>query len=181
MKKLIITVVAMALGIVTNAASYNWSAYNGGFSPDGENPLEGTIYLFDGTTYAVDAVTSALDDSATLNNALASVALNEGAFMLEGTGLDADSNDVGHMFAVVINETGDGYWASEMVNLAINDAIKGGAQARFNFGENYEVAFTPISSGPTPPTPGPDPVPEPTSGLLMLLGLSGLALRRRNA
>ena len=180
MKKLIITVVAVALGIVANAASYNWKAQNDGYSPDGENPLAGTAYLFDGTTYTIDAITSALNDSATLNNALASVALDEGAFMLEGTGLDADANDVGHMFAVVINEAGDAYWASSMVDVNINDAVKGGAQAQFGFGENYEVAFTPISSGPTP-GPGPDPVPEPTSGLLMLLGLSGLALRRKQA
>ena len=33
--------------------------------------------------------------------------------------------------------------------------------------------------GPTPP--GPTPVPEPTSGLLMLLGVAGLALKRRKA
>ena len=32
----------------------------------------------------------------------------------------------------------------------------------------------------TPPTPpGPEPIPEPTSGLLMLLGVAGLALRRK--
>ena len=30
-------------------------------------------------------------------------------------------------------------------------------------------------------TPGPTPIPEPTSGLLMLLGVAGLALRRRRA
>ena len=33
--------------------------------------------------------------------------------------------------------------------------------------------------GSTPPGPGPSPIPEPTSGLLMLLGAAGLALRRR--
>ena len=33
--------------------------------------------------------------------------------------------------------------------------------------------------GPTPP--GPTPIPEPTSGLLMLLGMAGLALRRKQA
>jgi len=29
------------------------------------------------------------------------------------------------------------------------------------------------------PPPGPEPIPEPTSGLLMLLGVAGLALRRK--
>ena len=35
------------------------------------------------------------------------------------------------------------------------------------------------SSGPVPP--GPDPIPEPTSGLLLLLGVAGLALKRKRA
>ena len=178
MKKLLIAVTAAMLGIVANAASYNWKANNDGYSPDGENPLEGTVYLFDGTANTIDAITGALSDPATLALALDSVALAEGAFMMEGTGLDADGSEIAHMFAVVINDAGDGYWASDMVDVPINDAIKGGAAANFGFGENYEVTFTPIS-GPTPPTP--PVVPEPTSGLLLLLGAAGLALRRKQA
>ena len=39
-----------------------------------------------------------------------------------------------------------------------------------------------ISGGDTPtPPPTPTPTPEPTSGLLLLLGVAGLALRRRRA
>ena len=36
--------------------------------------------------------------------------------------------------------------------------------------------YTPWAGGP-----GPEPIPEPTSGLLLLLGVAGLALRRRHA
>ena len=40
--------------------------------------------------------------------------------------------------------------------------------------------MTPFSSGSTPPTPpGPGPIPEPTSGLLLLVGGAMLALRRK--
>ena len=43
-------------------------------------------------------------------------------------------------------------------------------------------SFTSFYVDPGPgPGPGPTPIPEPTSGLLMLLGVAGLALRRRRA
>lgn len=50
-------------------------------------------------------------------------------------------------------------------------------------GDGYAGAWTPVgSSEPGPgPGPGPSPTPEPTSGLLVLLGLAGLALRRGRA
>ena len=170
----------MLAGIAVNAATYNWSAANDWFSPDGSADLAGTVYLFDGSANTIAAITGALDDSSTFSKALSSVALDYGGFSVEGTGLTDDGSDVAHMFAVVINDTGDGYWASDMFDVAISDAIKGGQQAVFAFGDVEDIAFTPISSGPTP-GPGSDSVPEPTSGLLMLLGMAGLALRRRNA
>jgi len=40
-----------------------------------------------------------------------------------------------------------------------------------------EMTWTAIAA----PGPGPDPSPEPTSGVLMLLGMAGLALRRKRA
>ena len=67
-------------------------------------------------------------------------------------------------------ETGDGYWVSDMQNININDAIKGGAAASLAFGDVDNISFTAIGD-----------VPEPTSGLLLLLGVAGLALRRRRA
>ena len=90
MKKLLIAATAAMLGIVANAASYNWKAQNDGYSADGENPLAGTVYLFDGTANTIAAITEALSDSSTLGKALDSAVLDEGAFMIEGTGLDED-------------------------------------------------------------------------------------------
>ena len=45
-----------------------------------------------------------------------------------------------------------------------------------SFGEFYSGG-TPTP--PTPPTPGPGGIPEPTSGLLLLVGGAMLALRRK--
>ena len=179
MKKTLIATAAAILGIVANAATYNWKASNDWYSPDGSDDLVGTVYLFDGSANTIAAITGALDDSATLSKALDSVALDYGGFLLSGSGLTDDGSDVAHMFAVVINEAGDGYWASDMIDLPITDAVKGGANALFAFGEVDDIAFTDIGPGPTPPTP--PVVPEPTSGLLLLLGAAGLALRRKQA
>lgn len=55
------------------------------------------------------------------------------------------------------------------VVVEINGAIKDGAAATFAFGEmNTTDAWTQMA-------------PEPTSGLLLLLGVAGLALRRKKA
>ena len=168
MKKLIVAAFAVAFSVAASAATYNWSASNDWYSPDGNDDLAGTVYIFDGSLYAISDVTSAL--TASLSNAMGSQALDYGAFDISGSGLTDDGSDVAHMFAVVVNDAGDGYWASTMQDLAISDAHKGGATAAVNFGDIENISFTPIGD-----------VPEPTSGLLLLLGVAGLALRRRRA
>ena len=169
MKKLIVAAFAVAFSVAASAATYNWKASNDWYSPDGSDDLAGTVYVFDGSLYAISDVTSAL--TASLSNAMDSQALDYGTFFFTGgTGLTDDGSDTAHMFAVVINNTGDGYWVSDMQNITINDAIKGGAAASFAFADVENISFTAIGD-----------VPEPTSGMLLLLGVAGLALRRRRA
>ena len=168
MKKLIIAAVAVAFGLTASAASYSWKAYNDWFSPDGNDDLAGIVYLFDGSQYAISAVTA--DVSGSLSNALGSQALDYGAFDVTGSGLTDNGADMAYMFALVLNTAGDGYWVSGMQDLAITDAIKGGFPASFNFGDVENISFSPIGN-----------VPEPTSGLLLLLGMAGLALKRKRA
>ncbi len=172
MKKLIIAAFAAALGITASAATYNWKATNDWFSPDGSDDLAGTVSTFDGTAYTISAVTA--DVTGNLSNALGSQALGYGMFDVSGAGLTDDGADTAHMFAIVVNDAGDGYWASSMQDLAITDAIKGGFPAQVNFGDIENISFTDIGGG------GGD-VPEPTSGLLLLIGVAGLALRRKQA
>ena len=50
-----------------------------------------------------------------------------------------------------------------------------------NDAEGYVAANVGILGGSTPPVPGPGGIPEPTSGLLLVLGGAMLALRRRRA
>ena len=176
MKKLVIITAVFAINLCASAATYNWGAYNDAFSPDGENPLVGTAYFFDANAYTLATITSGLESTgaSVLSNALKSSALDEGGFMMEGTGL-TDNGDSSNLLAtgyiIVISSDEKNYWASNPVNVTITDAIKGGSQATFSFGEVYDATWTGTVAS----------VPEPTSGLLMLLGVGGLALRRRRA
>ena len=72
---------------------------------------------------------------------------------------------------MVISSDEQNYWSAGEVTVNVTDAIKGGQDAVFNFGYNESVSWSGAVAS----------VPEPTSGLLILLGMAGLALRRRRA
>lgn len=173
MKKLMMLAAIVCAATFANAATYNWSAINDWYSPDGDNDLVGTAYIFDGSAFAQSTLVAALagGDLGQLANAMDSAALDYGAFAFSGSGLTDNGADpaYGQMFVVVMNDDNSGYWASDVVQTKITDAIKGGSEAGFSFGENDAVAFSPIN------------VPEPTSGFLLLLGMAGLALKRKRA
>ena len=59
--------------------------------------------------------------------------------------------------------------------------VQGSIPTFENDGSGYVAANHGILGGSTPPVPGPGGIPEPTSGLLLLVGGAMLALRRRRA
>ena len=135
MKKLVICAVAIALGFAVNAATYNWKAANDWYSPDGDNDLTGTVYLFDGSAFAQSAVVAAVagGDLSNLSSAIASGALDYGGFMFAGSGLTDNGAETAfaNMYTIVISDDNKQYWASDIVSVKITDAIKGG---RADFG-----------------------------------------------
>lgn len=171
MKKLLIATAVFITCVCTNAASYNWSAANDVFSPDGENVLEGTVYFFDATAYALGTITSGLSSTGTgvLENALKSGALSDGAFGFSGSGItdDGESTPYAHAYVIVISTDEKNYWASDVVDVQITNAIVGGGEAVFSFGEQMSATWQGSVA------------PEPTSGLLMLFGMGLLALKRK--
>lgn len=187
MKKLMIAFAAAAMAVCANAATYSWNASNSSNFTDGGTDLSGVnIYIFDANAYASSSIAESLSAGtlSVLDNAIGMDVLDSGMIMyLAGeadtvTGISAakvESTDYMKMYAAILDSNS----AATAKNFAIvttdpielSDDIKGGAEASFDFYENTEVSWNTI----------PSTTPEPTSGLLLLIGVAGLALRRRRA
>ena len=88
--------------------------------------------------------------------------------------------DADQVVAIVTDNSGSGYFELGMRNGAAIVSADDGALIR-SFAMDFEID---IGWGDQPKAfapPAPAPIPEPTSGLLLLLGVAGLALRRRRA
>ena len=188
MKKLMIALVAVAMGIAANAASYSWSATSGrllngtGNSGSANYITSGTAYLLFTDVMSQSAVVSAFAaDAATAASTVATKALSTGA-----VGADARISD-GAAFTYDATADKTAYFVLfNGENMFVSDVATASYLA---------VGTSPIEFGSLTASSKPVPldanagysaagwytqsVPEPTSGLLMLLGMAGLALRRR--
>ena len=182
MKKLIVAAVAVVLGVAANAASCNWEIKSDWVSADGENPLMVSVYAFDAIASSLSDVSTALakNDTSVLAGALANTTVNdEGWFKLTGNGISDDGKTPfpsASVFNILIADDGAGnfyFYATDTKSVELTDAIIAG-QANFAWDE---ISTGAIGTGSWQAMS----VPEPTSGLLMLLGMAGLALRRRRA
>ena len=182
MKKLIIAALAVASAIAVNAASVNWSMANGILSPSPDGSASSgrasyyTMLIF--TDSQADAVNSAIASgnfTSLGTMAVSSVqAGKSGQFAGVVNGLTGSSAT---LFAVVF----DTYSTTEGI---------GDAGYYYKTGTITQNTFNPSGSDPATTAvftatqmtgAWTATIPEPTSGLLMLLGMAGLALRRKRA
>ena len=181
MKKLILAAIAVALGGASYAASCNWEIKSDWVSADGENPLTAQVYAFDALAYSLSSVSAALakNDNSVLSSALAAGAVDsEGAFVFSGNGISDDgaTPPYAKVYTILIaKDAGDNsyFYASDTKSVKLTDAVMAG-QANFTWDEITTGAVG--SSGWSAMA-----VPEPTSGLLLLFGMAGLALKRKRA
>ena len=150
MKKLLVLAAVIVAGIAANAASFKWSAGNL-YASNGTDKFTGDVTLYaviSGTDTAVSTVTA----SAT------------GA--ISATTFSNDALVAGTYYDFFLSYTdGDKMFVSDSKNVQAQAT----STANITFG-NMTTATQNASNWQS--------VPEPTSGLLILLGMAGLALRR---
>ena len=190
MKKIIVMLGAVACAACVNAASINWTISNVYSASDTTAKASGIGYLFitentsnvDGITITtLAAVQSALDAQdwamlASLSSASEELNAN-GGIQTRPTGISSDfSSGTVSGFAVIFDaedmESASNYYlVNEGATKSVSFTSSTGAK---NLAFGSQATATQTAGAWTA-------VPEPTSGLLMLVGLAGLALRRRRA
>ena len=175
---------AVVLGLAANAAALNWQTYGYvGSDPNAEGAwlTGGMAYLVQVTDTANFAVSDAL-------------AVTGGAIVDNATFADGTANGVWNDTSALV--AGDTYYFAIITTSAgssISVPTTGFYAVDLN-GDNttasgfYEVTWNASTGGsffPNDSYAGASMatavVPEPTSGLLMLLGMAGLALKRKRA
>ena len=152
MKKLLILAAAIVAGVAANAASFRWSA-TGVTDFAGIASYSGTASLY-AYLSGDDATTAKLVSTATMT---------DGAIVLADTEFKDNSLSGGNIykFYYIMEDASGNTWTS--VTKTMKAQATSTANVQFGSGGSWTV------------------VPEPTSGLLVLLGMAGLALRRCRA
>ena len=162
MKKVLIFAALVVAGVAANAASFKWSGAN--------------IYGSDGTKWTGEVAIYAYATTATAADAVqvTSTSITSGALALTYE-WDAASVGTTYNFYMVI-EDGDKLFDSSASTPVVlkQGAAQVSGTTTVAFGNMTTATLTNASSSW-------QSVPEPTSGLLMLLGMAGFALRRKRA
>ena len=191
MKKIVTMMIVVAFGLVSNAAQIQWGAFFGSYEDAKGDAFTGGTALL--------CVLSG-DASTAVNNSANAWNLN-GAQLVATSGYNAEFGGWGSLNWVdggssVVAGTTEGA-TQQYFSLIIVD--KAGVAKIDDYAGNYTVMTAQGSQevvDPSGPTYGVNvvqfdniesgswqtaTVPEPTSGLLLLLGMAGLALRRKQA
>ena len=179
-----IAVVVAAISIATNAASLNWQTW--GYINDGSADSDwidgGQAYLVmvtDPGTFAV-----ANDLSVTGGSIVDNKYFEAGSVSGVWNGTDSLIDGQTYKFAIIATTDGTGSAVPETGTYGVDD----------NGGALYSTVWNAATGASFSPDPdsfegfpmntavgGGSSIPEPTSGLLLLLGVAGLALRRKQA
>ena len=185
MKKLMIAAAIVCAAVMGQAATVNWDV-DWAYSNDGkgidtyDGPGEMIYWIVDMGT-STDTSKLAVDTTGALVNGSNYAIVDTGAFTENANGAAVgDSLANGSYLAMIIYDAENGLYgvsAANQISGIVEAPPTAGALAE-NFqndgglnddGTPYMVANMATA------------VPEPTSGLLLLLGVAGLALRRRRA
>ena len=190
MKKLVIALAVAACAVAANAAAFNWTSSGMTAAAKTINSKAGTalysattsytLYLFDAGVTSQDALLAGLRSDKTITSftSVASQTLaSNSQIAAQGFSYGEAGSTYDFYFAIV---NGDDVFLSASKSSA-GQASAATSVAFANLGSATKNAFADSTATFASNGAGWYAVPEPTSGLLMLLGMAGLALRRRRA
>lgn len=178
MKKILIAAFAVAFAACVHAAAFQWSSTGTIYEKGSDTvALSGfTAYLFDSSAMGQSALLEGIRGGASITD-YTSLSSFTGSTKVGTTGFTVDL-EAGTMlntfFAIV---TDDGIYISKIAGKAAQSV----GTASIAFG-NQASASKNVFGDATFSSPGwysAAAAPEPTSGLMLLLGMAGLALRRK--
>ena len=189
MKKLIIAAAIVCAAVVSQAASAVWGMENDGSATYKYNSV---LVFLDTNTESVKAILNAGGDS--VLTSLATYNINKGGVAqlskkgVGDGGFDDAASGQSYRWLIIMSTdgtaaNGTAYTYSDAISyatLSAAGAISSGAEIATPYALVNGTTDLFKAAGATSGTIGAS-VPEPTSGLLLLMGIAGLALKRKRA